>query len=208
MFLIQKLEVLFNQKLSDFRKNFPFWEVPRLWPFVLLVRATCRWRLRRISGMILSEETEELADEQVPVPLLPPQNSSSLTYYRIWTSTLIARQITGWAMEQSKNQHLLGHMALEIGFVARSKYIPCPSLRPVNKCNIETWTSFIGTLANLREKNISFVMSVRPTVLPSFRKSAWNNSDSTGRFFMKFGISVFFLKICQENSNFFKIGQE
>ena len=28
----------------DFRKSFAFWKVPRLRPFVLLVRATCRWR--------------------------------------------------------------------------------------------------------------------------------------------------------------------
>jgi hypothetical protein len=97
-------------------------------------------------------------------PLLPPQNSSSLTYYRIWTSTLIARQITGWATARPKNQHVLGHMALKI---------PRPSLRPVSKCNIGTWMSFLGAFANLRGKNINFVMSVRPTFLPSVRMSAW-----------------------------------
>jgi hypothetical protein len=42
---------------------------------------------------------------------------------------------------------------------------------------------FLGTFAKLRKVTISFVMSVCP--------SAWNNSVSIGRIFMKFGISAF-----------------
>jgi len=30
--------------LPDFRKGDAFWKVPKRRPFVLLVRATCRWR--------------------------------------------------------------------------------------------------------------------------------------------------------------------
>jgi hypothetical protein len=39
---------------------------------------------------------------------------------------------------------------------------------------------FLGALAKLRKAAISFVMSVCP--------SAWNNSASTGRIFVKFDI--------------------
>jgi len=53
---------------------------------------------------------------------------------------------------------------------------------------------FLGAFPKLRNTTISFVMSVR--------LSAWNNSASTRRIFMKF---EYFSKICQENSSFFKI---
>ena len=39
-----KLGVLFCTMLPYFRKSFGFWKVPRLRPFVFLVRETCRWR--------------------------------------------------------------------------------------------------------------------------------------------------------------------
>jgi hypothetical protein len=42
---------------------------------------------------------------------------------------------------------------------------------------------FLGAPAKLRKATISFVMSVRPSVL----LSAWNNLAPTGRIFMKFG---------------------
>ena len=41
--------------LSDFWKSFDFWKVSRLCPLVLMVRATCRWRLGwTVGGMILA----------------------------------------------------------------------------------------------------------------------------------------------------------
>ena len=39
-----KVRVLFCTMLPYFRKSFGLWKVPRLRPFVLLVRETCRWR--------------------------------------------------------------------------------------------------------------------------------------------------------------------
>jgi len=39
-----KVRVLFCTMFPYFRKSFGFWKVPRLHPFVLLVRETCRWR--------------------------------------------------------------------------------------------------------------------------------------------------------------------
>ena len=51
--------------LSNFLEySFGFWEVPRLRPIVLLVRATCRWRwVWSISGMILEGETGVLGEK-------------------------------------------------------------------------------------------------------------------------------------------------
>jgi hypothetical protein len=44
--------------LPDFRKSVAFWKVPRLRPFVLLVRAACRWRrVWSIGGKVLPGET-------------------------------------------------------------------------------------------------------------------------------------------------------
>ena len=48
----------------------------------------------------------------------------------------------------------------------------------------EQKVALLGKLAKLRKETISFLMPVRPSV--------WNNSDSTGRTFMKFDIWVFF----------------
>jgi len=48
--------------------------------------------------------------------------------------------------------------------------------------------SVLGVFARLRKATIRFVMSIRPSVHLS---STWNNSASTGKIFMKFGISLF-----------------
>ena len=50
--------------------------------------------------------------------------------------------------------------------------------------NGQFWDAF----TQFRKATVSFVMSVRPSI----RLSACNNSDSTGRIFMKFDIWVFF----------------
>jgi hypothetical protein len=47
---------------------------------------------------------------------------------------------------------------------------------------------FLGAFAKLRRAIVSFVMSVRLSVHPSVRLSAWNNSAPTGRIFVKFYI--------------------
>ena len=53
---------------------------------------------------------------------------------------------------------------------------------------------FLGSFAKLRKANISFVMSVLPSVRPSVLLPASNNSDPNGRIFMKCYIGVFFEK--------------
>jgi len=55
----------------------------------------------------------------------------------------------------------------------------------------------LDPFAKFRKITISFVMSVR--------LSAWNNSASTGRIFIKFEIRLFFEKVSR---SFIKIGQE
>ena len=66
---------------------------------------------------------------------------------------------------------------------------------------------FLGAFAKLWKVIISFVMSARPSVRPSFCLSAWSNSVTTGHIFTKFYIWRFFSKICRENSGFMKIGE-
>ena len=52
-----KVEILFFLILPNFRKSVVLWKVLRPHPFVLLVRAACRWRLvRSIGGMVLTGE--------------------------------------------------------------------------------------------------------------------------------------------------------
>jgi len=53
---------------------------------------------------------------------------------------------------------------------------------------------FLGAIAKLRKATISLFMSVRLSIRPS----AWNNSASTGRIFMKFDIWGFFWKYVEK----------
>jgi hypothetical protein len=64
--------------------------------------------------------------------------------------------------------------------------------------------AFLGAFAILRKATISFVVSVRSSVLPS----AWNNPAPTGWIFTEVHIWVFFEKKFRENSSFIKIGKE
>ena len=49
-------------------------------------------------------------------------------------------------------------------------------------------SQFMAAFAKLRKAAIIFVMSVLLFVRPSVRPSVWNNSDPTGRIFMKIDI--------------------
>jgi hypothetical protein len=51
-------------------------KVPRLRPFVLMLREACRWST---GGMELTGETRSIGEKPVPVPLGPPQISHGLT---------------------------------------------------------------------------------------------------------------------------------
>jgi len=52
--------------------------------------------------------------------------------------------------------------------------------------------SFLSAFAKFKKANISFVMFVCPSVRPSIRLPAWNNSAPIWRIFKKFDIWVFF----------------
>jgi hypothetical protein len=67
-------------------------------------------------------------------------------------------------------------------------------------------TLFLGAFAKLQKATTSFVMSVRPSVRPTVRLSAWNNLAPIRRIFMKYYICVFFeKKNFIENSSLIKI---
>ena len=52
---LKETNILFYKTLPDFQNIAVFWKVPRFRPFVLLVRATCRWRWAwSIYGIILT----------------------------------------------------------------------------------------------------------------------------------------------------------
>ena len=54
--IYQKMwDEFFNTVLPDFFKCFAFWKVPRLRPFVLPVRITCRWRWVGNTGGVIRE---------------------------------------------------------------------------------------------------------------------------------------------------------
>jgi len=60
------------------------------------------------------------------------------------------------------------------------------------------WISWVlGAFAKLQRATVGFVMSIR--------LSAWNNSASTGRIFIKFD---YISNSCRENQSLIKIGQE
>jgi hypothetical protein len=67
---------------------------------------------------------------------------------------------------------------------------------------VRNYDSFLGTFTKLRKANISFIISVRPSVRPN--KSTRLPLDRFGRNLI-FGLLS---KICPENSNFIKIWQE
>jgi hypothetical protein len=74
---------------------------------------------------------------------------------------------------------------------------------------LHTQTDFLGAFTKLRKANISFVMSVRPSVPLSFHSFVcMNNLAATGGFFLWNLIFDSFSKICRQNSSFVTIWQE
>ena len=66
------------RRLSDSRKIIALWKVPRIHPFALLVRTTCRWRKVWITdGMILTGDNWSTRRKTCPNATLP-------TKYLIW----------------------------------------------------------------------------------------------------------------------------
>ena len=81
----------FYPVLPDFQKSTAFWNVPKLCPFVLLVRATCRWRW-------VWNIAEVLGEKPVPMPLFPSHILHG--YLRSNTSLHSERLATNWLIER------------------------------------------------------------------------------------------------------------
>ena len=94
---INFLCVLINSSKTKWK---PFLsKAPRLLPFVLLIRATCRWRCAALVEWLLTGETEILWEKPIPCHFVcPPPMSHGLTWYRIRASTVRDRQLTAWAV--------------------------------------------------------------------------------------------------------------
>jgi len=91
-------EITFLSNVPRLPKQHWFLKVPRLHPFVFLVRATWRW----ISAWSLEEwywqrKTEVLGKNPVSVPLCPTQISQGLAWYWTLDSALRGRWLTTWA---------------------------------------------------------------------------------------------------------------
>ena len=97
----KKVKVLIYPVLPDFRKSIAFWKVSRLHQFVLMIRATYRWRwVQNIGGMTLTGKTEVLGEKPVPAPLCSTQFSHGLIWDRARASAVKGGRITAWATAQ------------------------------------------------------------------------------------------------------------
>jgi hypothetical protein len=80
---LNEVKLLFYTMLPYLGSSVAFWKVPRLFQFVLLVRAICisRW-VSSISVMILTGKNKVLGEKPIPVPLCPPQISHGVAWDR------------------------------------------------------------------------------------------------------------------------------
>jgi len=104
---LKEVKIIFYPMFPLFLKQHCFLRVPSLRPFVLPVRATCRWRLLwGFAGMMLTGENEVLGAKPAPLPLCVQQISHGLTWDRTRDIALRNRRINAWATEErsaSKN---------------------------------------------------------------------------------------------------------
>jgi hypothetical protein len=96
---LKEMIVLFYLELQNFRKIIALSKVPRLRPFVLVVRETCKWRRVYSTGrMTLTGKIGLHRENPISVPLFPPQISYRLAWDRIQASAVRGRWLTTWAM--------------------------------------------------------------------------------------------------------------
>ena len=71
----KKVYAIFFPMLHDFRNSMAFWKVPRLRPFVVLIRAACRCSVWSIGWVILNGgERELLRETSFPMRLCTTKN--------------------------------------------------------------------------------------------------------------------------------------
>ena len=95
---------------------------------------------------------------------------------------------------KEKTSQILGHIVCSaVGYHATCTRGLEPSL-----LGLAHDVNDLGAFTKFRKGSVSFVLSVCPSVRPSVRPPAWNNSTSTGRIFMKFDIWVFFENLARK----------
>jgi hypothetical protein len=93
--------------LPELGKSIALRKVPRFRPFILLVRAICRWRCAwSIGGKIMTGENNLLGGKRVLVPLCSPQISHGLTWDRTLASAVRGRRLTAWSIAQPSRVRL------------------------------------------------------------------------------------------------------
>jgi hypothetical protein len=91
----------FYPMLSDLRNSIAFYKVPTLRPFVLLVRATCRWRwVSSTGGMILTEKNRSTRRKTCPSVTLSNTNLTRTGLVLNPGPRVGGRRLTTWAMKR------------------------------------------------------------------------------------------------------------
>jgi hypothetical protein len=92
----QKVNIHFYPILPDFRNRIALSKVPKLRPFVLLVRVKLRWCVRSVGALIMTGEKPKYFDKNkpLPVPLCSLQVPHGLTWDGIRASAVTGRRMT------------------------------------------------------------------------------------------------------------------
>jgi len=107
----KKMKVLFYPLPPDFRNSMAFRKVPRFCPFLLLIRAACRWRqLRGIVGIMLTGETRSKTRLSAT---LPTTVSHGLTWGRTHASVARSPKLTARAVARPLKQRRLASSILQ-----------------------------------------------------------------------------------------------
>jgi hypothetical protein len=96
--LYTKVYVLLYPTLPDFKNNIAFWKIPRLRPFVLPVRAACRWRWLWSNGGMMTGGKPNYSEKN-----LSQRNLSTTSL--IWTYPGSKPGLRGWRPVTNRLSH-------------------------------------------------------------------------------------------------------
>jgi hypothetical protein len=110
-YALKEMEVLFYPLPPNFWNSMAFRKVPRFCPFLLLIRAACRWRqLGDFVGIMLTGETRSKTRLSAT---LPTTVSHGLTWGRTHASVARSPKLTASAMARPLKQRRLVSSILE-----------------------------------------------------------------------------------------------